>query len=104
MTPSQVPDARIREYSRLVFGNRYALEVYTAIARTDGDFYVRELARRLGIADNLVKPVVERLEQADLLKRMPRQRPSDPVYFASSDDDDPLWEFSVSLYERHAGD
>ncbi len=55
--------------SKALFGNGYFFAVATAVAEFgDGSFTQRMVARRLGITDNLVKPNLERLEAADLLK------------------------------------
>lgn len=63
-----------REFSASVFNNRYALEVMVRIAMwPEETMYVRELVRQLpGLTDNDVRPVIRRLETAELLKEVGR--------------------------------
>lgn len=60
---------RVAETSRAIFGNRHRLELLAAIATFGRPFYARELAERLGVADNLVGPQLRRLHEAGLLDK-----------------------------------
>lgn len=65
--------AEVRRISKALLGNAYVLEVSAAIAGVaDGRFYAREIANRLQVPDNLVAPVLKRLEDGGLLKRGPK--------------------------------
>jgi DNA-binding transcriptional ArsR family regulator len=65
--------ADVRHISKSLLGNAYFLEVAAAIAAVaDGQFFAREIAKRLGVADSVVAASLGRLEAAGLLKRLPR--------------------------------
>lgn len=74
----------LRARSSAVFGNRYLAEVVTAVvalAPQEGDqVTVRMVATRTGLADSLVRPVVKRLVEADLLRPQGQQRPRSASY------------------------
>ncbi len=63
------PKRRLREASKALFGNSYRLELFIAIGATDRGFYARELAARMGVADNLVTTQLRRLVDLGLLKK-----------------------------------
>lgn len=65
----------VRRISRALLGNGYALEISVAIATsTVPTVHARELARRLGIPDNLCASVLKRFVEAGILLRMERPR------------------------------
>jgi DNA-binding IclR family transcriptional regulator len=65
--------ADVRHVSKALLGNAYLLEVAAAVAAlAEGQFFAREIARRLGVADSLVAPALQRLESGGLLKRLPK--------------------------------
>ncbi|MEU0880132.1 hypothetical protein ABZ345_16150 [Lentzea sp. NPDC005914] len=74
----------LRARSAAIFGNRYVAEVVLAVAelapRTEDQVTVRMLARRTGLTDSLVRPVIKRLVQADVLRPLPQQRPRGASY------------------------
>jgi hypothetical protein len=75
MTEDPVEARRAR--SAALFNNSHVAEVVLQIAaltRHDAGEFVttRKIAARTGLADSLVRPVVLRLEAAELLDRLPR--------------------------------
>jgi hypothetical protein len=74
----------LRDRSYAVFGNRYVAEVVTAIAEetaaANSQVTVRMIASRAGLTDGLVKLVTQRLVSAELLRRLPQDRPRAPAY------------------------
>lgn len=74
----------MRERSSAVFGNRYFVEVVAGIAdqapTTHDRLTVRMLAAHTGLTDSLVKLVVTRLVNAELLQSQPPDRPRGPRY------------------------
>lgn len=80
-SPSQ---ETLRNRSYAVFGNRYVAEVVTAIAEETGyaspQVTVRMIAARAGLTDSLVKLVTQRLVNAEVLRRLPQDRPRAPAF------------------------
>lgn len=74
----------LRDRSYAVFGNRYVAEVVTAIEEdTTGahsQVTVRMIATRAGLTDGVVQLVTKRLVNAELLHRLPQDRPRGPAY------------------------
>lgn len=74
----------LRHRSSAVFSNRYFVEVVTGIAdrapHTDDLVTVRMLAAHTGLTDGLVKLVVTRLVNAELLLSRPPGRPRGPRF------------------------
>jgi hypothetical protein len=73
----------LRDRSYAIFGNRYVVEVVAAIAATSkprARFTVRMIAARTELTDSLVKLVTQRLVNAQLLRRLPQDRPRAPAY------------------------
>lgn len=68
-----------RRRSSALFGNRYLAEVVTAIvdltsATGDTQVTVRMVASHTGLTDSLVRPVIKRLVDAELLHPQPQER------------------------------
>jgi hypothetical protein len=93
----------LRARSAAVFGNRYLAEVVTAIAdkapSSDTLVTVRMLAHHTGLTDSLVKLVVTRLVNADLLRPLPQERPRGVSYHEVQRSGG-LWDALVDLCER----
>ncbi|NKY59390.1 hypothetical protein [Nocardia flavorosea] len=81
----------IRNLSAAIFGNRYMVDVVSAIARLAADnedegITVRMIATATATAshaqvpDALVKQVVKRLVDAGVMAVLPRSRPRGPLY------------------------
>ncbi|WP_459548562.1 hypothetical protein [Nocardia sp. X0981] len=78
----------IRDLSAAVFGNRYMVDVVSAITRLSADndaLTVRMIARATAaphtqVPDGLVKQVVKRLVDAGFLDELPRTGPRAPLY------------------------
>lgn len=74
----------LRARSAAVFGNRYLAEIVTTAAglppADQHRITVRLLATRTGLGDNLIRPVVKRLVDADLLRSRRSERPRGPRY------------------------
>lgn len=85
----------LRSRSAAVFGNRYLVEVVAAaVASASGPedvLTVRMLAQRAGLADSVVRPVVKRLVEAQLLQPLPQERPRGPNYHRIRRDDG-IWD------------
>jgi DNA-binding MarR family transcriptional regulator len=64
-------DNRVREISKPLFGNAYRLELLAMIGDFDGAFYARQIARQMGVADNLVTSQLGRLCELGLLEKQP---------------------------------
>jgi hypothetical protein len=60
---------RVRETSKAMFGNSFRLELLASIAELDREFYAREIAQRMDVADNLVTGQLAKLHDAGLLSR-----------------------------------
>jgi hypothetical protein len=69
----------LRARSSAVFGNRYMAEVVGSVVRlapsAGSAVTIRMLAMDTGLADSLVRPVIKRLVDADLLRPRRRLRP-----------------------------
>jgi hypothetical protein len=74
----------LRDRSYAVFGNRYVVEVVTAIAEETTSkrpqVTVRMIASRVQLNDSLVRLVTQRLVNAELLRRLPQDRARAPAY------------------------
>lgn len=72
-----IAEARQRK-SAALFNNSYYVDVVlqiAALSRKPHDFVTtRKIAAASGLSDSLVRPVVLRLEAAELLRRLPRMR------------------------------
>lgn len=93
----------VREFSGNVFNNRYALEVMALIGRWDDPkprFYARQLARRLNVDSNDVRPVLDRLVGAGLILQLSERGPYGAIYFQRVDAEATFWEFVVRLFEE----
>jgi hypothetical protein len=81
---SEISRDILRDRSCAVFGNRYVAEVVTAIAEeaaaAGSQVTVRMIASRTSLTDGLVKLVTQRLVSAELLRRLPQDRPRAPAY------------------------
>jgi len=90
----------VRAKSAAVFGNRHLAEVVAAaavLAPNVGDqLTVRMLANRTGLTDSVVRPIVKRLVDADLLQPRPQQRPRGANYHEVRSGDGP-WQALVHL-------
>jgi hypothetical protein len=97
----------LRDRSYAVFGNRYVAEVVTAIAEeTAGarsQVTVRMIASRARLNDSLVLLVTKRLVNAELLHRLPQDRPRAPAYHEIQRSGG-RWEALVDLCQRLTDD
>lgn len=95
----------VRGFSAAVFRNRYALETMATIAkdRPKPRFYVREIARELGLESNDVRPVVDRLEESGLIRRLPERGEHGAIYFVVEDELDSFWTAVTDVYRDRSG-
>jgi hypothetical protein len=97
----------LRDRSYAVFGNRYVAEVVTAIAEeTAGarsQVTVRMIASRARLHDSLVQLVTKRLGNAELLHRLPQERPRAAAYHEVQRSGG-RWQALVDLCQRLADD
>lgn len=96
-------DARLSEFSRALLKNAHLLPAAMQICRfSDGHLTRRELSRVLGINDNVVDTVLERLRDAELIKEGQRIRGAgggvDLLQQPS-----PFWEFAEQMCDRLLG-
>ncbi|MEW2518626.1 hypothetical protein [Actinacidiphila alni] len=90
----------LRRRSSALFGNRYLAEVVVAVvdltsAAGDTAVTVRMVASRTGLTDSLVRPVVKRLVDAQLLLPLPQERLRGASYHEVRHDDR-VWKTLVS--------
>lgn len=90
----------LRAKSAAVFGNRHLAEVVAAVAalapNVGDQLTVRMLANRTGLTDSVVRPIVKRLVEANLLQPQPQQRPRGASYHEVRSDEG-LWEALVRM-------
>jgi hypothetical protein len=83
-----------------VFGNRYMAEVVRSVVKlapgAGNRVTIRMLAMDIGLADSLVRPVVKRLVNADLLRPCPQHRPRGASYHEITSTDG-VWEALVKM-------
>lgn len=92
---------RLRERSKLVFGNKDRLEVIAAIAQNADDLISgTDLELEIGMSQSRVRKQLVALAEAGLLTAFPR---SGDVRRWYRRNDSPLWEFGLSLYEDWIG-
>jgi MarR family len=65
-------DRETREFSYAVFNNEKWSEVVLALESLGGTPISQEIARRMGVTSDLVTAVLRRLEDAQLVKALPR--------------------------------
>jgi DNA-binding MarR family transcriptional regulator len=87
----------IRETSKALFGNSFRLEILALIAALEREFYPREIALHLGVADNLVTGQLAKLHEAGLLSR--RSSNGTLMYGAL---DSSIWEAARALHQELA--
>ncbi len=85
----------LRERSKLLFGNRYRLEIGEMIARSSV-VTAREIARDLGLADSVVRAELLRLSAAGLL--VPSPMPTRERYYERVAD--PFWDYCAAELMR----
>lgn len=66
--------SQLRDASKAVFGNSLRLELIALIADMNAEFYAREIAERLDVADNLIAGQLARLHEIGLLSRRASDR------------------------------
>lgn len=97
----------LRDRSYAVFGNRYVAEVVTAISQetavVGSQVTVRMIAARARLNDSLVQLVTKRLVNAELLHRLPQDRPRAPAYHEVQRSGG-RWQALVDLCRRLADD
>ena len=91
--------------SRALFNRKYRLAVLAHVAsRAEGAVYVREVARRLGIADNQIAPDFKALRQIGALEEV--ETPDRESWHRRVDH--PVWGFARDtlrhLAERHSSE
>lgn len=75
----------IRSRSKAMFGNKYRLEVAAAVGDSGGVLYARDIARILGVSDNLVFAVLKQFEEAGMLQDLGRVEGQQQHYYARAD-------------------
>src|SRR5688572_10696881 len=65
-------NARVREFSKALFGGAYRLEVAAGITAVGGAFYGKALADEIGLDYTLVHIELKKLERVGLLIRLPK--------------------------------
>ena len=85
----------LRRRVKLLFGNKYRLEVAAAIARGPEQFYQRELAESLGLTDPLVGANLERFVEALLITPLGPSRGGLPKFYERNAS--VFWQWSVDL-------
>ncbi|WP_158853016.1 hypothetical protein [Saccharothrix deserti] len=97
----------LRDRSYAIFGNRYVAEVVTAIAEETAGagsrVTVRMIASRARLNDSLVQLVTKRLVNAELLQRLPQDRPRAAAYHEVQRSGG-RWQALVDLCRRLADD
>jgi hypothetical protein len=96
-----------RERSFALFNNRYLCDVVIAINELapppDGLVTTRQVASHTGLVDSIVRPVLMRLVDADIMARLPRLGgPRSPQFFRV--DDSQSWEHLISLTRSNRSD
>lgn len=72
----------VRRTSKLLFGSKHRLEIAAAVAAAPDDrIYGRAIATSTGVADNQVWSELRRMEDADLLVRLPKADNQPQVLF-----------------------
>lgn len=97
------PPEEARKVSKALFGSRYRLEVAAAVAAWNTELlYAREVARALGLSDNLVQIELRRFEAGGLLFRLDRVAGQQQQYFQRLDSD--YWDLCVRLLRQLSAD
>jgi DNA-binding transcriptional MocR family regulator len=95
----QLATDRIRDFSKLVFGSKYRLEVAARIGAADPRLvYARDLAEALSLTDNLVHPELRHFESAGLLVRLGRPRGQQIQYYERTNSS--FWPLARQLTEE----
>jgi predicted ArsR family transcriptional regulator len=92
-----------RERSSALFGNEKVVEVVLALAKHEAPAHAQDLAVDLGVAQQLVGPVLKRLAGAGVLASLPRKSKRGTLLY-EPDADSPAWEALVHLCHILQGD
>jgi hypothetical protein len=76
----------LRRTSKTLFGSQYRLELACAVADVEpGVFYVRQLAERVSLPDNVVLREIGHFCDAGLLERLDKVDGQQAVYYRRAD-------------------